>query len=94
MISSSAAATGSTALCWSVTLMSRLDCSLCATFETALADSALTRGRYHLTIVNVDSSPEFLARYGLRVPVLLDGAREICAFRFREDKLAVLLGRG
>ena len=77
-----------------LTLMSRLDCSLCATFETALADSALTRGRYHLTIVNVDSSPEFLARYGLRVPVLLDGAREICAFRFREDKLAVLLGRG
>lgn len=75
-----------------LTLMTRLDCSLCTTFETALADSVLACGRYHLTVVNVDSSPEFVARYGLRVPVLLDGEHEICALRFREDKLATLLG--
>ena len=75
-----------------LTLMTRLDCSLCTSFESALATWEEGRGRFRLEVVNVDSSPELAARYGLRVPVLLAGEQEICAFRLRVERLAAALG--
>ena len=75
-----------------LTLMTRLDCGLCATFESALATWEPGQGRYQLRVVNVDSSAELITRYGLRVPVLLFGEQEVCAFRFRPERLASALG--
>ena len=74
-----------------LTLVTRLDCSLCASFESALAAWEAGRGRFRLEVVNVDSSAELAARYGLRVPVLLAGEQEICAFRFRAERVATAL---
>jgi hypothetical protein len=73
------------------TLMSRLDCPLCSHFEAALVAWPAGLGRFHLSVVNVDSSPALVERYGLRVPVLLDGEREICALRFRPERAAAAL---
>lgn len=74
-----------------LTLMTRLDCSLCTSFEADLAAWEDGRGRFQLTVVNVDSCAELVARYGLRVPVLLVGEREICAFRLRVERVAAAL---
>ncbi len=74
-----------------LTLLTRLDCCLCTSFESALADWEEGCGRFRLAVVNVDSSAELAARYGLRVPVLLAGEQEICAFRFRAERVASTL---
>lgn len=73
------------------TLITRLDCPLCTSFELALAAWEAGQGRYELAVLNVDSSIDLVARYGLRVPLLLDGEREICAFRFRPERAAAAL---
>ncbi len=75
------------------TLMTRLDCPLCVSFETALMAWEAGRGHFRLDVVNVDSSPVLAARYGLRVPLLLVGDEEICAFRFRAERAAAALAR-
>lgn len=74
-----------------LTLMTRLDCSLCTSFEAALAAWQDRHGPFQLAVINVDSSPQYIARYGLRVPVLLLGEQEICAFRFRAERVAAAL---
>ncbi len=73
------------------TLMTRLDCPLCASFESELVNWDQGRGRFQLAVVNVDSSPGLIERYGMRVPVLLVGEREICGFRFRPARAAAAL---
>ncbi|MBK6657870.1 MAG: glutaredoxin family protein [Proteobacteria bacterium] len=73
------------------TLMTRLDCPLCTSFETALRAWEAGHGRFELAVVDVDSSPTLAERYGLRVPLLLSGEQEICAFRFRAERAAAAL---
>ena len=75
-----------------LTLVTRLDCGLCVAFESALATWEEGRGRFRLEIINVESSAELIARFGLRVPVLLAGEHEICAIRFRPERVANTLG--
>ena len=73
------------------TLMTRLDCPLCTSFESALRAWPAGVGRFQLEVVNVDTSSALVERYGMRVPVLLDGEREICALRFRAERVAAAL---
>ena len=73
------------------TLMTRLDCPLCTSFEMALMAWEAGRGRFRLKVVNVDSASALVERYGMRVPVLLAGEQEICAFRFRAERVAAAL---
>jgi hypothetical protein len=40
-----------------------------------------------IDIVDVDAAPELVARYGLRVPVLVIEGREICQYRLDEAAL-------
>ncbi len=75
-----------------LTLITRLDCGLCVAFESELAAWAEGFGRYQLETINVDSDAALSARYGLRVPVLLAGEQEVCAFRFRPERVARALG--
>ena len=72
-------------------LITRLDCPLCESFQAALVNWADGRGRFQLEVVNVDSSPALIERYGMRVPLLLAGDREICVFRFRPTHAAAAL---
>ncbi len=58
-------------------VMMRGSCPLCDHLVLALE---LLRPRYHFTYskVDVDADPGLAARYGLRVPVLVADAEEIC----------------
>ncbi|MGH8494898.1 MAG: glutaredoxin family protein [Gammaproteobacteria bacterium] len=55
---------------------------------------AACRGReIDLEIIDVDSDPALVARYGNRVPVLLGGGAEICAGRLDSVALETFLRR-
>ena len=70
----------------------RRDCHLCAEMYsevTALAAShALT-----FELVDIDSDPDLVARYGHKVPVLVGGDEEICHYFLDEPQLTDYLKR-
>ena len=59
-----------------LTLYSRQGCHLCEDFLEAL--SPLIRGRARVDVTDIDTDPELVATYGVRVPVLCDGETLIC----------------
>jgi hypothetical protein len=60
-----------------LTLLTRAGCPLCD--EMAAEVRALIAGSGHeLSPVDVDADPALKARYGWDVPLLFDGATEIC----------------
>ena len=71
-----------------LTLLSRPGCHLCEAMETELR-SVLASRDYRLHVKDVESRDDWLAEYGLRIPVLLaaDG-RVLCEARL--DQEAVL----
>lgn len=66
-------------------LLGRPDCGLCEEFEAEL----LARPDFvgvHLAHGDVDSNADWQRRYGLRIPVLLDGWNEVvCEGRFDSE---------
>jgi glutaredoxin len=60
------------------TVFSRQACALCDHLILALE---ILRPRYDFAYrkIDVDDDPELQARYGLRVPVLVDAETEICS---------------
>lgn len=61
----------------SLTLFTRAGCPLCD--EMSVRVQSLLVGTGHtLAAVDVDSEPTLKAQYGWDVPVLVDGAVEIC----------------
>jgi Glutaredoxin-like domain (DUF836) len=67
-------------------LYSRSGCHLCD--EMILALRAQLGANFPVVIVDVDSAPELEARYGKRVPLLMDGETELCGYRYDSVKLA------
>ena len=60
-----------------LTLYSRRACPLCDDMMIDLEMAA--RGRdVHVDVIDVDSDPALVDRYGLRVPVLCQGETELC----------------
>lgn len=69
----------------SLTLYYRRDCHLC---EQMLAEiHVLYDENLDVRLVDVDSDPELVARYGLTVPVLVSGERELCHGRLDRNSL-------
>ncbi|HET7587235.1 MAG TPA: glutaredoxin family protein [Gammaproteobacteria bacterium] len=70
-----------------LTLYSRAGCHLC---DAMLAEvSAFCAGRpVELDVVDVDSSPDLISRYGLKVPVLVGTDGELCHGRLDDEALA------
>ncbi|HHH47024.1 MAG TPA: glutaredoxin family protein [Thiotrichales bacterium] len=62
-----------------LTLYGRDGCHLCEDMLAAL-QPWVESGRLQVRWVEVDRDPELRTRYGLRVPVLCLGAREICHY--------------
>jgi thioredoxin-like negative regulator of GroEL len=62
-------------------LLGRPDCDLCEEFRAQLEQAF--PGRFELREACVDDDPDWQRRYGLKVPVLLDGSGALlCATRF------------
>lgn len=73
-------------------LISRQDCHLCDEMRAALVQF---RGRYdfEVQVVDVDRDPALEERWGDKVPVLLDGDREICRYFLDHAAVEARLGR-
>ena len=85
-------ATESPALGPTLTVLSRAYCHLC---EEMLAGLRRFQGRYdfRIEVVDVDRHPDLEERWGDKVPVLLDGEREICRYHLDLEAVDARLGR-
>jgi hypothetical protein len=73
-----------------LTLLTRAYCHLCDDMRAAL-EPLVAQARTTIVELDVDADPQLEARFGDRVPVLLDGGvdgRELCHFRL--DRTRVL----
>ena len=62
-------------------LLGRPDCHLCEEFRAELEQAF--PGRFEVRAACVDDDPEWVRRYGLKIPVLLDEQGGLlCATRF------------
>lgn len=59
-------------------LFSRPECHLCD--ELAAALEPIIRGRARVEVINIDDDLALKKRYGLRIPVLVSGDRELSAY--------------
>lgn len=71
-------------------LLGRPGCHLCDDMIAVLRPF-LNAGRFTLTLVDVDSDPALAARYGLLIPVLLDGDLEIAHYTLSPEVLEAYL---
>jgi len=69
-----------------VELVTRSGCHLCDIAEALIRGVARERP-LRVRTLDVDADPELLARYGLRVPVVLARGVEICEGVFTPDDL-------
>ena len=75
-----------------LTVLSRGYCHLCEEF---IAGLKRFQGRYdfEVEVVDVDSDPGLEERWGDKVPVLLDGERELCHYFLDHDVVDARLAR-
>ena len=75
-----------------LTVLSRTYCHLC---DDLLAQLKLFQQRYDFAIevVDVDRHPALEEKWGDKVPVLLDGEREICHYFLDVEAVDARLGR-
>ncbi|MEJ2345293.1 MAG: glutaredoxin family protein [Gammaproteobacteria bacterium] len=74
-----------------LTLYGRSGCHLCEDMEQQLRRLQPEHG-FELAVVDIDGDPALGGEYGLKIPVLMAGAREICHYRLDFDALARILG--
>jgi hypothetical protein len=75
-----------------LTLLSREYCHLCEEMLTAL-QALQGRFSFEVRVIDVDSRPELEARWGDKVPVLLDGDVELCHYHLDVAALDARLAR-
>jgi thiol-disulfide isomerase/thioredoxin len=75
-----------------LTLLSREYCHLCEEMHAALKQ---LQGRYDfdVVVVDVDRDPAIEEKWGDKVPVLLDGERELCRYHLDLDVVDARLAR-
>ena len=75
-----------------LTLLSREYCHLCEEMHAALRQ---LQGRYdfEVVVVDVDRDPLLEEKWGDKVPVLLDGERELCHYYLDLDVVDARLAR-
>ena len=75
-----------------LTVLSRAYCHLC---EDMIAALKQFQGRYpfEIVVVDIDRHPELEERWGDKVPVLLDGDRELCHYHLDVEVLDARLAR-
>ena len=75
-----------------LTVLSRNYCHLC---EELIAALKQFQGRYSfdIDVVDIDKHPELEEKWGDKVPVLLDGERELCHYHLDAAVLDARLAR-
>jgi predicted thioredoxin/glutaredoxin len=76
-----------------LTVVHRQDCGLCDEMLTELQALGRKLALPAMKVVDVDSDPELLRRYGLSVPVLLLDETVVCKYRLDAEELTRLLRR-
>lgn len=74
-------------------VVSREGCGLCEEMLQELAELERNQSVPPVTVVDVDSDPELVRRYGLKVPVLLLDGSVICHYTLNSQELLRLVGR-
>lgn len=72
-------------------LLTRPECGLCAEFEDELQALGREMTLPPLRLVDVDSDPALVRRFGLDIPVLLWGGVKVCEHRLDREELIRLL---
>lgn len=75
-----------------LTLLSRPGCHLCEEALELLEPRCRAYG-VRLRVVDVDGDQALRDRYGLRIPVVMAGDSELCAWPLYEAQLAAWFGR-
>jgi thiol-disulfide isomerase/thioredoxin len=74
-------------------VVSREGCDLCQEMLHSLAELERAHAIPPVTIVDVDTNPEWQRRFGLKVPVLLLDGSAICHYTLNSKELLRLVGR-
>jgi hypothetical protein len=74
-------------------VVSREGCGLCEDMLHGLAELERDQALPPITIVDVDSDPELVRRFGVKVPVLLLDGSVICHYTLNSQELLRLVGR-
>jgi thiol-disulfide isomerase/thioredoxin len=74
-------------------VMSREGCHLCEQMLEQLAELERAAVIPAVTVVDVDSDPDLVRQFGLKVPVLLLDNSVICHYTLNSNELLRLLGR-
>lgn len=69
-----------------LTVFSRAECHLCHEFLAELRQLCAGRG-IEIDVVDVDTDPEYIRRYALKIPVLVGSEGEICHYRLDREAL-------
>ena len=70
-----------------LTLYMRVSCSLCDCVLQELIPYKVRYG-FQLDLVDIDTDPALIQKYGEKVPVLLGAGKEICHFFLDPDALS------
>ena len=74
-------------------VITREGCGLCDEMLHALAELERTQSLPPVTVVDVDSDPELIRQFGLKVPVLLLDGSVICHYTLNSNELLRLVRR-
>jgi hypothetical protein len=74
-------------------VVSREGCHLCEQMLEQLAELERAAAIPAVTVVDVDSVPDLVRQFGLKVPVLLLDNSVICHYTLNSNELLRLLGR-
>jgi len=68
---------------------SRPGCHLCEQLLDAL--QPIIRGRAELTVLNIESNPEWIEKYSIRIPVVEMDGRFLCQYHLDTDAVTAAL---
>ena len=74
-------------------VISREGCGLCDEMLHGLAELERAQTLPPVTVVDVDSHPDLVRRFGLKVPVLLLDGSVICHYTLNSNELLRLVGQ-
>ena len=74
-------------------VISREGCGLCEDMLLGLAELERAQSIPPVTVVDVDSDPELVRRFGIKVPVLMLDGSVICHYTLNSNELLRLVGQ-